>query len=299
MPTTTAQRKPPADFAQILPDLLKHDAPKLYALALRMCGNDADAQDMLQDTFLQAHRKWHTFRGDANPSTWLYAIAARMCKKRLKRKYASTSAMPAFSQVAPWTESSVSAAGLRLDTPFKKLEEKEATQAVHSAILTIPEHFRVPLILKEMLELSIEDVAQALDLKPETVKTRVHRARLLLRKALMDELPQKPAPDPMYEKQVCIDLLKAKLEAMDKGRGFPIGQNVICARCQAVFRELDLVQDTCARLAEGSLPAELRRSILAAINSSPPHPRRPAHQAAPPRAANAESRSIRPRSARR
>lgn len=269
MPTATvkrpANRKPPADFAQILPDLLKHDAPKLYALALRLCGNDADAQDMLQETFLQAHRKWHTFRGDSSPSTWLYAIAARMCKSRLRRKYASDRRMPAFSQVAPWTESTVSAAGLRLDSPFKKLEEKEAAQAVHSAILTIPEHFRVPLIMKEMLELSIDEVAQALDIKPETVKTRVHRARLLLRKALMAELPQTQAPDPVYEKQVCMDLLKAKLDAMDHGRGFPIGQKVICERCRAVFRELDLVQDTCARLAQGDIPASLRRSILSAI----------------------------------
>lgn len=264
---SSGSRKPPREFAEILPELLDRDAPKLHALALRLCNNAADAEDMLQETFLQAHRKWHTFRGDASPSTWLYSIAARMCKKRLRRKYGSDKRMPALSQVVPWTESTVSAAGLRLDSPFKKLEQKEAAEAVHAAILTIPEHFRVPLIMKEMLELSMEDVAEALDLKVETVKTRVHRARLLLRKALMSELPQKPAPDPVYDKQVCIDLLKAKLDAMDKGRGFPIGQKVICDRCQAVFRELDLVQDTCAQLAQGTLPAPLRRAITRAIDA--------------------------------
>lgn len=261
-------RRPPAEFAEVLPGLLERDGPKLYALALRLCGNATDAEDMLQETFLQAHRKWHMFRGESSPSTWLYAIAARMCKRRLRRKYGSDRNMPALSQVVPWNESTVSATGLRLDSPFKKLEMKEASTALHAAILTIPEHFRVPLILKEMLELSIDDVALALDIKPETVKTRVHRARLMLRKALMEALPQKAAPDPVYEKQVCIDLLKAKLEAMDHGRGFPIGQEVICERCQAVFRELDLVQETCAQMASGSMPVSLRRRIETLISSN-------------------------------
>jgi len=139
---------------------------------------------------------------------------------------------------------------------------------VHEAILALPENFRVPLVLKEMLELSIEDVAEALCIKPETVKTRVHRARLLLRKAIMDRrsMPKRAAQAPTYEKQVCLDLLKAKLDAMDNGRGFPIGQDVMCERCRAVFAELDLAQNTCARLAEGEMPARVRKAILGAVH---------------------------------
>jgi hypothetical protein len=118
-----------------------------------------------------------------------------------------------------------------------------------------------------MLELSIEDVAAALHLRPTTVKTRVHRARLLLRKAILNRprLPRHAAKAPTYEKQVCLDLLKAKLDAMDHGRGFPIGQTVMCERCRAVFAELDLAQNTCARLADGDMPAGVRTAILGAL----------------------------------
>jgi RNA polymerase sigma-70 factor (ECF subfamily) len=267
---------------EAIPRLVELYGPRLYALASRMCGHAADAQDMVQEVFLQAHRKWHTFKGDASPGTWLHAIAARSCKARMRRKGGIDRRMPAVSQLMPWDEKTNvdldglagarggAAASEHGDGPVRTAIERESARAVHEAILALPEHFRVPLVLKEMLELSIEDVAQALQIKPETVKTRVHRARLLLRKAILERrsIPTRPARAPSYEKQVCLDLLKAKLEAMDKGRGFPIGQGIVCERCQSVFAELDLAQSTCARLSEGKLPDRVRKAILRAIREA-------------------------------
>ncbi len=266
--------------ATAIPQLVELHGPRLYSLASRLCGNASDAEDMVQDVFLQAHRKWHTFKGDANPGTWLYAIAAHSCKARLRRKGGIDKRMPAVSQLMPWNETrnvdleGASGGGANGDGtgPVAEAIERESARAVHEAILTLPEHFRVPLVLKDMLELSIEDVAQALNIKPETVKTRVHRARLLLRKAIVDHasVPTQAAKAPTYEKQVCLDLLKAKLDAMDHGRGFPIGQSIVCERCQAVFAELDLSQNACARLANGEMPARVRKAILNAIRDSEP-----------------------------
>jgi RNA polymerase sigma-70 factor (ECF subfamily) len=264
--------------AKAIPQLVELHGPKLYNLASRLCGNISDAEDMVQDVFLQAFRKWHTFKGDANPGTWLYAIAAHSCKARLRRKGGIDKRMPAVSQLMPWNETrnvdlgGSSGGGMHGwggdgTEPVAEAIEHESARAVHEAILTLPEHFRVPLVLKEMLELSIEDVAKALNIKPETVKTRVHRARLLLRKAIVDhaQVPKRAAKAPTYEKQVCLDLLKAKLDAMDHGRDFPIGQGIVCERCQAVFAELDLSQNACARLANGEMPARVRKAILKAI----------------------------------
>ena len=252
--------------------------PRLYSLASRLCGHASDAEDMVQEVFLQAQRKWHTFKGDANAGTWLFAIAAHSCKARLRRKGGIDRRMPALSQLMPWNESrnidldgaADGTSGHAASEPVAIAIQRESAVAVHEAILALPEAFRVPLVLKEMLELSIDDVAQALHIKPETVKTRVHRARLLLRKAIVDHrrVPMRPAKAPAYEKQVCLDLLRAKLDAMDKGRGFPIGQAVVCGRCQSVFAELDLAQSTCARLAEGKLPERVRAAILRAIRRS-------------------------------
>ncbi len=264
--------------ATAIPRLVELHGPRLYSLASRLCGNASDAEDMVQEVFLQAHRKWHTFKGDASPGTWLYAIAAHSCKARLRRKGGIDRRMPAVSQLMPWNETrNVNLDGFAgalahgdAHGPVGEAIERESARAVHDAILTLPGNFRVPLVLKEMLELSIEDVAKALHIKAETVKTRVHRARLLLRKAIADRrgVPKRAAKAPAYEKQVCLDLLKAKLDAMDNGRGFPIGQGIVCERCQAVFAELDLAQNTCARLADGKMPARVRNTILKAIRDA-------------------------------
>lgn len=273
-----------ADANVAIPQLVTLYGPRLYSLASRLCGNAADAEDMVQDVFVQAFRKWHTFKGDSSAGTWLYAIAARSCKARMRRKGGVDRRMPAMSQLLPWSErqnlqlsfedlpraSSLRSEDIAAKTPSQMAIEQESAQAVQWAIVKLPENFRVPLVLKEMLELSIEDVGNALLLKPETVKTRVHRARLMLRKALMARsgMPKHDAKMPAYDKQVCLDLLKVKLDSMDQGRGFPVPQGIMCERCQAVFAELDLAQTTCAQLAEGSMPDAVRKKILAAINAA-------------------------------
>ncbi len=270
LPTRSPAPGTPASIA--IPALLELHGPKLYSLASRLCANASDAEDMVQDVFLQAHRKWGSFRGQAEPGTWLYAIAARSCKARLRRKGGIDRRMPALSQLMPWSDSSIADLAGSKAGPLARAVERESSTAVHDAILTLPAHFRVPLILKEMLELPIEEVAGALGLKPETIKTRVHRARLLLRKSILARraLPKRAAPAPTYEKQLCLDLLKAKLDAMDVGRNFPIGQKVVCERCRAVFAELDLAQDACVRLAEGQMPHRLRNAVLKSVKDANP-----------------------------
>jgi len=260
----------PSSAEAAIPRLVDEHGPRLYSLGMRLCGNRSDAEDMVQDVFLQAYRKWHTFRGDSEPGTWLYSIAARSCKARMRRKGGIDKRMPAMSQLMPWRETNVAAIPVAErdgeSAPVKASIRKEAEEAVHRAIMSLPENFRVPLILKEMLELPVEDVARALNIKPETVKTRVHRARLLLRNAMMKRVPKRGAPEPAYDKQVCLDLLRAKLDAMDHGRGFPIGQDVMCERCRSVFAELDLAQSACASMADGEMPASMRKAILRAID---------------------------------
>lgn len=270
MPADVASPRPHSDASAAIATLLRSHGPRLHSLALRLCGNAADAEDMVQDVFLQAFRKWHTFDGRSQPGTWLYAIAARACKARTRRKGGIDRRMPAMSQLMPWAETTVMRIAAADRENEKAPERAEAIAHVQAAIIRLPEHLRLPLIFKEVLGLSLADTAIALRLTANTVKTRLHRARLALRKSMTDGAAAVSAPAPIYEKQVCLDLLKAKMESMDRGgvsAGFKVPQAEVCRRCRAVFRELDLVQDACLQMGEGQMPAALRQSILRAITA--------------------------------
>ena len=130
------------------------------------------------------------------------------------------------------------------------------------ALAELPVKFRLPLVLKDIAELSTAEVAEILGIKPATVKTRVHRARLALRKALSESLPKRPAPPPDHSRQVCLDLLESKQEALDRGVDFPVAPAELCTRCRSLFATLDLTYDACRYLGDVELPAELRQTIL-------------------------------------
>ena len=265
---TGAAITPATPASEAIPALVERAGGRIHGLARKLCGNLADAEDAVQDAFLQAYRKWHLFRGESDPMTWLYAIAVRACKTRTRRRGGIARRTPALSQLMPWGETKVMEVAAAPDDTAHRAERREAVASVQTEIARLPEYLRVPLVLKEVLELSVEDTAAALGLAENTVKTRLHRARLALRKAMTARSSLVKAPIPIFEKQVCLDLLKAKLEAMDRGgvaHGFAVPQAEVCARCRAVFRELDLVQDACAQLGEGSMPNPLRRKILAAL----------------------------------
>jgi RNA polymerase sigma-70 factor (ECF subfamily) len=265
----------PADKA--IASLVEQHAPKIRALALRLCRSPEDADDAVQDTFLQAFRKWDHFRGGSDPATWLYTIAVRVCRRRMRRRAGQAARMPSLAELAPFSDSTVADPA---DAPL----DKESLASLQNAIVKLPEPFRLAIVLKDILDLPTEDVAAVLGIKNETVKTRSHRARLLLRKSLMEHVDQKPAPEPLYERQVCYDLLRAKLDAMDKGRGFPLRRNVICERCRAVFAELDLTQLACGSFAgpHDDLPPSLKEKLRAILAP-----------AVAPRAAKRSNRSAR------
>lgn len=245
--------------------LVQEYAPKVYALALRLCRNSTEAEEAVQDTFLQAIKSWGSFRGESKPSTWLYTIAVRACRRR--RRVLSRQRVPALGTLMPFRDATVADMPSGAPSPEEIQEEAELEAALQRAIVRLPEAFRLAVVLKDILELPTEDVASVMGVKHDTVKTRVHRARLMLRKAIVKSVAQRAAPAPTYERQVCIDLLRAKLDAMDHGRGFPLAQEVICDRCRSVFAELDLTQNACGALASGEMPATLDRRLRQLVNA--------------------------------
>ncbi len=248
---------------QAIPRLVEIHGGRLYALGLRLCKNRQDAEDLVQETFLQAFRKWDQFGGRSSPVTWLYTIASRVCQRFHRRRAGEPKQMASLEELLPFGEPKMPALPSAKDDTLVKQIRREGRERVGEAIASLPVTFRLPLVLKEIIGFSGAEVAQILGIKEATVKTRVHRARLRLRQALEAALPRKEGPRPAYSKQVCLDLLRAKQESLDRGGEFPRSREIICERCQAVFATMDLAQDLCREIGEGELPEDLRDLVFA------------------------------------
>jgi RNA polymerase sigma-70 factor, ECF subfamily len=181
----------PADEAQLV-DRLRQGDPRafeelviayqhrVFGVALRMLGSRAEAEEAAQEVFLRAHRAIADFRGDAKLSTWLYAIASRLCmnrlasgERRLLREGEETLARIPSGHASPADE----------------LERSERDAALHRAIAELSDERRMVVVLRDLEGLSYEEIASALDLELGTVRSRLHRARMDLKEKLERFLP--------------------------------------------------------------------------------------------------------------
>jgi RNA polymerase sigma-70 factor (ECF subfamily) len=249
----------PAEKA--IPQLLRDHGDQIFALGMQLCGNRQDAEDLVQETFLRAFRGWDRFEGRSKPSTWLYAIATRTCKRLRRKRAGEPQRMESLTALLPSGEEMFAYLPSNEVDPLGKTMSREARDAVERGISSLPLHFRIPLVLKELMELSIAEVSDVLGIKEATVKTRVHRGRLLLRRELSTALPKKRLPPPDHAQSVCLTLIQAKQEALDRGAAFPVAQEEICERCRAVFQTLDATGAVCRQLGRGQMPDSLRRMV--------------------------------------
>jgi RNA polymerase sigma-70 factor, ECF subfamily len=153
---------------------------RVFGVALRMLGSRAEAEEVAQEVFLRAYRSIGTFRGDARLSTWLYAITSRLCVTRL------TTGERRIARLGE--DTLVRLADPRAD-PTTALERRELAQALETAIADLPEERRIVVILRDLEGLSYDEIAEALDLELNTVRSRLHRARLELKDKLEKFLP--------------------------------------------------------------------------------------------------------------
>ncbi|MCA8976699.1 MAG: RNA polymerase sigma factor [Planctomycetes bacterium] len=250
-----------------IPRLLDRHGSRLYALGRRICGRSDEGEDLVQEVFMQAWRMWDQFDGRSDPAVWLYTIARRACQRMHRRRAGEPDGLESLDESLPFD-------GPRMAVPdsdtLDAQHRREQREAVGAAITTLPGEFRLALVLKDIVGFSIAEVAEILDVKEATVKTRIHRARLRLRQALERGLPERELPPPAYSRQVCMDLLQTKQDALDRGVEMPNASAIICDRCQAVFATLDLTRDACGALAEGELPAGLRNLLLTEMKTARP-----------------------------
>jgi len=166
--------------------LLEVYGARLYSFASRMCKNSEDAKEVVQETLITVFRSLKSFRGESKFRTWLFTIATNACR-RMKRKgrfepeeeLSLDDFMPAAQgqaskrEVADWSQN-----------PEELFLRAELRTVVETAIAELPRKYRIVLALRDIEQLSTEEVAGILGLSTQAVKSRLHRARLYVRERL-------------------------------------------------------------------------------------------------------------------
>lgn len=254
--------------AEAVARLFEEHGDLVYQLGLRTCDNPDAAEDLVQETFLRALKSWGSFEGRARPSTWLYTIATRACSRMQRRRAGEPRRLEPLERLLPSGDERPVQIPSGAD-PERDAVVSLATDAARRAVAELPVEFRLPFILKEVFDFSVDEVSEILDVKPATVKTRLHRARLRLRRSLAELLPtfhETGAEDAHTDE--CLALLKAKQESLDRGTPFPVPPDELCQRCRSVFATLDLGREACRRLDTGEMPADLRAFIRRSLGGA-------------------------------
>jgi RNA polymerase sigma-70 factor (ECF subfamily) len=157
--------------------LYRAHAGRLFSVACRMLGNPADAEDLLQEIFLTAHRKLDSFRGESSLGTWLYRLATNQCLDYLRSRAARNGQVTAALEADP---------GLA-DESSRALADRTVTHMdLERAVARLPEGCRMAFVLHDIEGLEHREVAEKLGIAEGTSKSQVHKARLRLR-ALLTE----------------------------------------------------------------------------------------------------------------
>mgnify|MGYP003576466061 CR=1 FL=1 len=167
--------------------LMRRYEDKVFRLAVGMMKNREDALDAVQDAFLSVYRKIGTFRGDSSFSTWLYRVALNAIYMRLRSQSRHERTEP-----LEVLESVLDPAKIRMVMPVRgwgeraddSLLRKELSGQLREAVAALPEDYRIVFTLRDVEDLSNQEVADILGLTLAATKTRLHRARLFLRERL-------------------------------------------------------------------------------------------------------------------
>lgn len=170
--------------------IMRRSNQRLFRVARGVVNDDAEAEDVVQEAYAHAFEKLPTFRGDAALLTWLTRIVLNEAYGRLRglRLVVDVEQIEASqmdnASILPFP------AKFGDEDPAAATARDQARRLIEQAIDHLPEPFRIVFVMREIENCTVEETAASLDLRPETVKTRLHRARRLLRAALHDTLSE-------------------------------------------------------------------------------------------------------------
>ena len=164
---------------------------RIFNLAFRMTGHRADAEELAQETFLKVLERIHQFRGESRFYTWLFRVAANLAishrRRRARVRFQSLTVSDSDDLTGTQAEALTAAmADRRAPSPQTKVMSAEVERRVSEALETLDDEFRLVVILRDMEGMEYAKIAGVLDVPVGTVKSRLHRARVILREKLTD-----------------------------------------------------------------------------------------------------------------
>ena len=163
--------------------------PRIQQLAMRHMKNREDAEEVTQDVLLKVHRKIHAFRGDAALSSWIYRITFNTAMSRLRQNRAARAAAQERDRVEALLETGEQVRTLSEPAdwswmPDEHVMRAQLREALAAAVAELPEIYRAPVVLRDIEGLTTEEASSRLKVKDQTLKSRLHRGRLMLREKL-------------------------------------------------------------------------------------------------------------------
>jgi RNA polymerase sigma-70 factor (ECF subfamily) len=166
-------------------EIVERYARRIYSFSRRMCRDEAEAEDLVQETFLNAFRYLGEFRYETKFRNWLYRIAASTCIRRMRRSRFAPERELSLEEIEPGAEAAFDGgvpAWAR--APLDQLLDEELFDRLNRAIRELPEKYRLAVVLRDIEGFDTEEAAQIMGISPANLKVRLHRARMFLKEKL-------------------------------------------------------------------------------------------------------------------
>ncbi len=170
-------------------ELVEQHRDRVYNITYRMLGNRAEAEDVAQEVFITVFKTIETFREESKFSTWLYRVTVNHCKNRIKylaRRHDRD--RDELDENSAGANGAIMGSPMRSAQPDRALEGIQMEGILKEAIESLDEEHRIVVVLRDIEDLSIEEICEITDVPDGTVKSRLHRARLALRKKLQKHM---------------------------------------------------------------------------------------------------------------
>jgi RNA polymerase sigma-70 factor, ECF subfamily len=192
--------------------LMRRHNGRLFRVARAILKDDADAEDALQDAYLDAYRNMSRFRGDARLGTWLVRIVVNRALMRLRKTRKDPVVVSMAERNGQPDTAPVDYPDVISESPAHAAVRAEVRRLLERRIDELPVTFRTVFVLREVEELSVEEVSECLGIPAATVRTRLFRARALLREALARELDMATGDVFAFAGQRCDRIVAAVLD---------------------------------------------------------------------------------------